>query len=393
MGTGVSVAATLPREAAGGPWDVLVVGAGPAGAVVARCAAADGLRTLLVDRNAFPRDKVCGGCLSARTLARLADAGLLEPVQGLGGAPLTRLRLAAARRRVELPLPVGMALSRRELDAALLRAAINSGVHFLPQQRAALGPLRRPGREVLLHDGERQRVARASVVVDASGLAGALIGAPAPRARRGARLGCAAILEEGPHAYRSGVIHMAVGAGGYVGLVRLEDGRLNVAAALDGDAARHPGPGATVARILQQAGLAPLAGIERQRWSGTPRLSRRPPRCATERLFALGDAAGYAEPFTGEGIGWALHSAQLLAPLLAPAAHRWSLHLAASWNAVHTRELARAQRPCRMLARWLQHPHLVRGALRLLQLRPSLGAPLVRHLHAAPPTEGGAAWL
>ena len=54
-------------------WDVVVVGAGPAGAVVARELALAGATVLLVDRRRFPRNKVCGGCLSARTVAQLGQ--------------------------------------------------------------------------------------------------------------------------------------------------------------------------------------------------------------------------------------------------------------------------------------------------------------------------------
>lgn len=53
-------------------WDLLVAGAGPAGALLAKRVAADGLAVLLVDRQSFPRDKVCSGCLSARRPALAA---------------------------------------------------------------------------------------------------------------------------------------------------------------------------------------------------------------------------------------------------------------------------------------------------------------------------------
>ena len=65
-------------------WDVVVVGAGPAGAVVARELALSGVTVLLVDRRRFPRNKVCGGCLSARTVAQLGELGLDKAVQPTG---------------------------------------------------------------------------------------------------------------------------------------------------------------------------------------------------------------------------------------------------------------------------------------------------------------------
>ena len=58
-------------------------------------------------------------------------------------------------------------------------------------------------------------------------------------------------------------------------------------------------------------------------WKGTPELTRRPVRLGAERLFAVGDAGGYVEPFTGEGVLWALSGARALAPLVARVAERW----------------------------------------------------------------------
>jgi flavin-dependent dehydrogenase len=219
--------------------------------------------------------------------------------------------------------------------------------------------------------------------VDASGLASAMVGAAAPRGlSRRARIGCAAILPKSVPDYAPGAIHMAVGRSGYVGLVRLEDGSLNVAAALDARAVRQRTPGGLVAGILREAGLAPVEGLAEAPWSGTPRLRHRPLRCAGERLFALGDAAGYVEPFTGEGIGWALRAADALAPLLERAARAWTPQLARSWSSLQGRERTRAQRACRALAGLLRRPWLVHGALRVLELRPELGTPLVRRVQA-----------
>lgn len=382
------VRATLARaDASARGWDVLVAGAGPAGSALARRAAVSGLRTLLVDRSAFPRDKVCGGCLSARTLELFERAGLAGAVRVVGGAPLDRLVLAAGGHCAELRLPAGLSLSRYRLDASLLAAAVAAGAHFLPRQRAVLGAASGAGREVALHDGGGSATVRAAVVVDATGLSSALVGSAAPRALPVRdRIGCAAILPAEGAGYPPGAIHMAVARRGYVGLVRLEDGRLNVAAALDAGTVRRRGPGPVAAGILRQAGFDPVAGLAEARWSGTPPLAHRPQRCAGERLFALGDAAGYTEPFTGEGIGWALRDADALAPLLEQAVGGWEAQLAEQWSRRQARERAYTQRSSRVLAGMLRRPLLVRGALGILQRRPGLGQPLVRRV------QGGAAW-
>ena len=84
-------------------WDILIIGAGPAGAVAARQLALAGLDVLLVDRKAFPRRKVCGGCLNERALAGLARAGVLDAVRGLHGVALDVFTFQAGGARV---LPV-----------------------------------------------------------------------------------------------------------------------------------------------------------------------------------------------------------------------------------------------------------------------------------------------
>ena len=92
-------------------WDVLVVGAGPAGALAARELARRGRSVLLLDKSEFPRPKVCGCCLNGSALATLRGVGLGHLVAGSGGVALTRTRISVGRDSAELALPTGMALS------------------------------------------------------------------------------------------------------------------------------------------------------------------------------------------------------------------------------------------------------------------------------------------
>lgn len=76
-------------------WDVVVIGAGPAGAVAALKAARHGLRTLLVDAKRFPRRKACGGCLSHSAVATLQQVGLESVLQELDAPRINHVRLFA----------------------------------------------------------------------------------------------------------------------------------------------------------------------------------------------------------------------------------------------------------------------------------------------------------
>ncbi len=375
-----------------GKWDIVVVGAGPAGAVLALQTAREGARVLLVDRHRFPRDKVCGCCLSARTVARLERLSLGDAVARIGGPPLHRIRLGGWHRMVELPMPGGLSVSRRALDVALVEEAIGAGTRFLPGHSAAVGGIRNGARIVELRSsGSRRRIA-ASVVVDASGLGSCMVDESDPPRSRAGRIGCSAMVPGRADDYSPGTIYMAVGRAGYVGLVRLEEGGLNVAAALEPGSVRGIGLGAAVEAVLREAGFAPPVGLAAADWNGTRSLWQAPRRRAAERIFAVGDAAGYVEPFTGEGIGWAIHSSMLLAPISLRAAEEWSPRLASAWDTTYRAELERSQRVCRRVSWLLRRPFAARCALRILERRPGLSRPIIRRLHGPGFTEEGIAW-
>src|SRR5262249_28726158 len=157
------------------------------------------------------------------------------------------------------------------------------------------------------------------VVLLASGLAPSSFPADAGirlRIAPGSRIGAGCSLDDGPADYDAGTIHMAVGTAGYVGLVRHDDGRLHVSAAVDPDGLHGlGGPGPAAEAILAEAGFAMVPGLRAVRWRGTTPLTRRARPLAGTRLFLLGDAAGYVEPFTGEGIAWSLAAGRAIAPL------------------------------------------------------------------------------
>ena len=420
MRDGTITAARASRDL----WDAVVVGAGPAGSLAARQLAQSGLSVLLVDRQRFPRWKVCGGCLNAATVKMLEEAGMGTLLNDLAAVPLNELRIAAWSREASVQLEGGASLSRSAFDAGLLTAAIEAGADFLPGASASLGPSDRenraaarssePGQEqgarssepeqkqgtrsaepvqaqeedariLHLRSGSERASLAAKVVVAADGLNGSLLSSVGEGAGEwqapAARIGAGATAFECPDFYTPGTIFMAIGAGGYVGLVRLEDHSLNLAAAFDRGFARHAGGvGHAAAAIVREAGFPEIEGIETLAWKGTVPLTRRPAARAIERVFAIGDAAGYVEPFTGEGMAWALAGAMAVTPFVRSAVKAWDAALMAMWDETYRETVGRAQRTCTLVARLLRRPIAVRSVVALLARAPVFARPVVRRI-------------
>jgi flavin-dependent dehydrogenase len=238
--------------------------------------------------------------------------------------------------------------------------------------------------------------ARARVVLAADGLGGKLVeraGVSAVETEARARIGAGVVAFDGPAYYTPGVIYMACGRSGYLGLVRLEDGRLDLAAAFDPSEVRvHGGPGRAAAELLTEVGWPAVSNLETLSWRGTPALTRRARRLAAEGLFVLGDAAGYIEPFTGEGIAWALAAGRAVAPLAAQAAQCWHPDLARQWSLEYRRRITNRQVACRTVAAVLRWPGLTRAVIRLLAHAPALAFPVTHYLShgaATPKSEIG----
>lgn len=382
-----------PEAAARRAWDVVVVGAGPAGAIAARMCALRGARVLLIDRAAFPRYKVCGGCLNGAALAALRAAGLHGLLESLGARALTQVTLAAGGRVVTLPMPRGAAVSRETLDAALVREAAAAGAETLLETAATLLPreaddvrlvsLRPPG------EASATLTASARVVIAADGLGGRLLAndrAFRERVSPASRVGAGAMLPAGAPElarFRAGTIYMSAADGGYVGITRVDGDQYEVAAALDASFVRsRRGLGPAIAAVVEAAGHGRLSSFEAARWRGTPELTRTRSPLAADRVLVVGDAAGYIEPFTGEGMAWALAGGIGVADAALEGAAGWSPRVADRWEAAHARLIRSRQAICRGLAFVLRRGALRGLALRLLAPFPRLAGPIVSRLNA-----------
>jgi flavin-dependent dehydrogenase len=350
-------------------YDTIVVGAGVAGAAFAAGVAGRG-RVLLVERSAWPREKVCGCCLNTAALSALAGLGLADAVDK-AGCGLDRVVLRSRGRCAEVARPRGLAVSRRALDGLLVERFRQLGGEFRSSTAGAI-----VGREgdrwlVRLRTGEGEETVSAALVAAADGLTGGSLDGVegfASVAGRGSWFGVGDVGASRACPVASGVVEMNIGRHGYVGLVRLRDGSINLASALDPAwTKRVGGPSAAVASVLSEAGAR--VDVEEFSLRGTGLLTRRRERVSAEGLLVLGDAAGYVEPFTGEGIAWGLAGAEAAAEMVNRGLG--GAELGAAWSRWHASRIRSRQRACFVVRGVLRRPWLVSATLGLMRTAPA----------------------
>lgn len=390
--------ATITQAAAAEAiWDVIVIGAGPAGAATATQLAEANLRVLLIDRDRFPRPKVCGCCLSPLALDELRRLGLTtEDEISAVRLPLDHVQLIAGGRTACLSLPAGAVQSRETLDPTIIRRAIAAGTAWLPETRVFSSKPSATGVEVVAATaGQREQTLTAQRLVLAGGLTEAVrivstTGRHAAQRQRPLHnlIGLGAILPGDSGSLQAGRLIMAVARSGYCGLVQLEDGRIDLAAAVAPAAIAAAGsPAAAIVRLLADAEGATgrvidPAAITAATVRATPPLTHQtaPVDPASNLMYRVGDATGYVEPFTGEGIGWALHAARLLAESLVGSAGQLlpPATAAASYRQRYRQGFAQRHRRCRRVAIGLRYPLLVATAVRAAAWFPDLAGRVAR---------------
>jgi menaquinone-9 beta-reductase len=280
-----------------------------------------------------------------------------------------------------------------------VREAIQSGAEFLPCTTAAVGdraPLDSRRTVHMQSTDHRQVSARACVVLAADGLNQAshrkfdvLRGFVA----RSCRIGMGAVLPaDDGNGVEPGTIEMAVGRDGYAGIVRTADDRINIAAAIDPAQLKTLSAADIIRRIRCEAGCS--NGLEREiaaaEWRGTSPLTRSPRRVAVDNVLLLGDAAGYVEPFTGDGMAAAISCALSVERLVidhlsaidSGAGIRGVLdgninRLSSEWIAAHGAIVRSARRRCRFLSALIRRPKVASLALGIVSAWPALARPFL----------------
>ncbi|MFA9446247.1 geranylgeranyl reductase family protein [Egicoccus sp. AB-alg6-2] len=323
--------------------DVVVVGAGPGGAAAAAHLAAMGRDVVLLEKDAFPRDKVCGDGLTPRVIRELLDLGMVDEAHGRvdGWATQKGLRIHGGHTVMELPWPElddwpgwGATATRKVFDEAVARLAQRRGAR-LHEGVTVTGPVWRDPSErrvagVTWRDADdREGVVRAPVVIAADGASGSMARALGLKRREDRPMAVAARTyyrsSRSDDPWISSFLDLRDAEGdllsGYGWIFPLDDGTLNVGLGLLSTSKEFQG-------VSYRKLLESWAGGLEDEWETTPanrtdRIRSGPIPMGFNRtplhqrgVLLVGDSGGMVNPFNGEGISYAMEAAKLAAEVV-----------------------------------------------------------------------------
>ncbi len=292
-------------------YDIVVIGGGPAGTAAAITAARAGARVLLLEGGCLPRQKVCGEFVSAEGVDTLRglEADLADRL--LAGAPrIGCSRIFVDGQCVEVPIePEAASITRWELDGALWKAAEAAGAECRQQTKVTtIEPTGNGFTVTGTAEGDGATPVAARSVIDASGRWSRLRETPKPPPAGRRHIG----LKGHFRAAEAGrpTVDLYFFRGGYCGVQPISEGRVNacamvradVAASLEEVLALHP------ALAERSCGWQPVGEAV-----ATSPLVFGKPRPVRGGMMCAGDAAGFVDPFVGDGITLALRGGSLAA--------------------------------------------------------------------------------
>lgn len=318
---GCAILGQTMSELAGAHYDVIVVGAGPAGTSCAICCARQGKRVLLLDRARFPRDKVCGDYLNTRCWDVFERLGVKEKLLALPHheAPgFLFSTLDGCVIQVEFAPEIlqkhrSVAIHRKTLDACLVDQARACGVEVW--ENATVAGIKRPKDWILeIHcadDEMRLPSPSADFLVGADGrhsFVGRHVGLLKAEAED-EHVGVQFLMRVGPS--MSDCIQLHQLEDGYCGAVRIGEDLANICMAVSRKTAHKTDPQRLRVNPTLDKFLTGAEPVGKPRCI-TPILGGEFAPCG-DGVLLVGDAARVIEPFTGQGVYFALRSGELAA--------------------------------------------------------------------------------
>jgi geranylgeranyl reductase family protein len=289
-------------------FDVAIVGAGPAGSACAAFCAQAGLQTLLLEREKFPREKVCGDCLNPSCWPVLRRLEVFERVRALPHGELNAVDfIAIGGQRVHVDLPQGdeseIAVKRSLFDELLMSRAKELGAEVL--ETTTVSTLEKTSANNWKIDiGEQTIEARVLVAADGRNSTIARLCNLLPRPVR-ERIALQSHVPL-PQNFGDRVVLQFLPEG-YSGQAPVNDRELNLCLV---------GVPASISSLRKWAERN-FSLADDHPWRTITPLTRAALPAAHENLFLIGDAARVVEPFTGEGIYYALRGGELAATAIA----------------------------------------------------------------------------
>lgn len=368
--------------------EVAIIGGGLAGSVFAARLAAAGVSVTLIERDRFPRDKLCGEFLSPESAHVLDQVGALEPVLALDPPRMAQAVFSSARgRSATFDLPgTGLGVSRLRLDRLLFERARSLGACILHGEVRRIEP--KPGGndgwQVEVHSESGLRKLGFDRVVGAFGRHSRLDGALG-RASSGRdqwvgikRHHCPVKSMEG----LPGRVEIHLFSGGYCGVNFVEEDRVNVCALVRSSwLRRRKAAGRSWFNIMAEENPAlahrlrsmqPLPSSRTLTVSGIDFRRLEPVR---QGLPLLGDASAMIAPLAGDGQAMALTSAWMLAEAVLSEGWDQALH---RWRSEYVRRFRARLTLGRLLQAALLHPVGAEALVRSVRAWPGLGAMLAR---------------
>ena len=280
-----------------------IVGGGPAGSSCAAFCARGGLRTLVLERERFPREKVCGDCLNPSCWPVLQRLSLAQRVRDLPHSKLDSVEfIAIGGRNVIVDLPTGddceLSVKRSLFDALLLKHARELGAHV--REETTVTALAHDENWKIETAGGENFSARILIGADGRNSTVARLCNLLPRPAR-ERVALQAHIALPQNFGRRVVLQFL--PEGYSGQAPVNETELNLCLV---------GTPPTISRLRKWA-EGHFEITANQSWRTITPLTRSPVPCAHENVLFIGDAARVVEPFTGEGIYYAMQSGELAA--------------------------------------------------------------------------------